>query len=124
MKLIGLTIVTVTLGLYCAGAHVEQLAGEAEDLKKQLAGKEEVLERVEHGRGGRGARGAAGRRGRGFVQQTSNQEAGRGAGKAYTGQGARFWNLMFGPDSESFYVQAEEEPVTQNAPSEEWIDDF
>lgn len=84
-------------------------------------------------RGGRGARGAAGRRGRGSVQQTSNQAAGRGAGEAYTGPGAEeaytgpgagFWNLMFGPNSESSYVQAEEEPVTQNAPNEEWIDDF
>ena len=72
-----------------------------------------------HNRGGRGGRGLAGGADGGYVQHSSNQAAGTGAGEAYTGPGSGFWILLFGPNSESSYVQAEEEPVIQNAPEED-----
>lgn len=54
----------------------------------------------------------------------SGRGTGRGNTGGRTGPGARLWNIMFPPDEPRSYVQAEEFPVAQNAPQEEWPDDF
>lgn len=65
--------------------------------------------------------------GRGNVRGTgtgSGRGTGRGNAGGRTGPGAGLWNIMFPQDEPRSYVQAEEFPVTQNAPQEEWPDDF
>ena len=52
------------------------------------------------------------------------RRTGRGHTGGRTGPGAGLWNIMFPPDEARSYVRAEEVPVTQNAPQEEWLDDF
>ena len=52
----------------------------------------------------------------------------RGTGGGHTGgrmgPGGGLWNTMFPLDEPRSYVRAEEVLVTQNAPQEEWLDDF
>ena len=73
------------------------------------------------GRGnGRGIGTAIGRGSwRGRARGTS-----RGHTGGRTGPGAGLWNTMFPLDEPRSYVRAEEVLVTQNAPQEEWLDDF
>ena len=56
------------------------------------------------------------RRGIGTVRRSG---IGRGHTGGRTGPGAGLWNIMFPPDEPRSYVQAEEVPMTQNAPTEE-----